>query len=238
MAWKGGVARGAREDTLWVKWIYAYYLKRVSFWNVLTTNSYSWNWTQLLKLREVTSRLRKNKVSWGRLVWDSRVIPRHAIIAWMVILEKIPTFNKLKKWGLPTDDTCFLCHHAQETRYHLFFECRFSKQIWEWVLSTCGIQRTIRGWFEELKWTEQMIKGKSPLATILRIVWCAYVYYVWSERNNRIHKKVEKDGEHVLKQIIWDFRVRISNFRNFFRDSANSYVAENWVMKNTVFAFR
>ena len=65
-------------------------------------------------------------MGWHRLLWASLAIPKHVIIAWMAILNKLPTKDRLTSWGMDVDMECVLCHHESETRSRLLFGCSFS----------------------------------------------------------------------------------------------------------------
>ena len=67
------------------------------------------------------------KVRWHRLTWNIFVVPKHAVIAWMAILNRLPTKDRLKSWELEIEGTCVLCKYEEECRDHLFFGCIFSQ---------------------------------------------------------------------------------------------------------------
>ena len=54
-------------------------------------------------------RPRKEKVVWYRLLWNSLVVPKHTLIAWMAIQNRLPTKDRLRNWGLEMDDKCVMC---------------------------------------------------------------------------------------------------------------------------------
>ena len=54
-------------------------------------------------------RQKQSKVNWHRLLWSNFVIPRHAVIAWMALLNRLPTLDRLAAWGLVVSGTCRLC---------------------------------------------------------------------------------------------------------------------------------
>ena len=85
-------------------------------------------------------RPKREKIAWHRLLWDSFVVPKHAVIAWMAILNRLPTIDRLQSWGIEARDCCALCKQDQETRDHLFFGCSFSRAIWKKVLVLCGLR--------------------------------------------------------------------------------------------------
>ena len=76
-------------------------------------------------------------------------IPKHSVIVWMAILNKLPTMDRLASWGLEVNETCCLCQRSGECRDHLFFGCRFSRSIWEKILSLSEQSRLIRTWSED-----------------------------------------------------------------------------------------
>lgn len=166
-------------------------------------------------------RVCKEKVAWCKLVWNNTV-PKHAVIAWMVILGRVPTFDRLKKWVIIVDDKCVLCNCDAESRNHLFFECSFSNEIWSRVLSLCGLQRSVRCWKMELAWAAKKFKGKA-------------LYHIWRERNNRHHGKSTCAAEHVLDQIVWDVRVRLSSLRKIKADAINRKIVHDWLLADTMF---
>ena len=52
-------------------------------------------------------------------------------MAWLAARDRLSTMDRISKWDRGVDVTCVLCKSEPETRSHLFFECRFSAQIWE-----------------------------------------------------------------------------------------------------------
>ena len=83
-------------------------------------------------------RPKKETVEWHKLIWARFVMPKHAVIAWMVVQNRLPIKNKLKSWGMEVNEECELCKSAVETREHLFYDCNFSRQFWIEILSLCG----------------------------------------------------------------------------------------------------
>ena len=114
-------------------------------------------------------RPKKEKVSWHRLVWGSFSILKHAIIAWLAILDRLPTQDRRLSWGIEVGGNCLLCQTELETRDYLFFGCDYSKSIWERILALCGVRRGIGSWEEELAWAVNHLKGKSLSSTVLRL---------------------------------------------------------------------
>lgn len=89
---------------------------------------YEWNLSGKTTLkystRAVYSHLRGviPEVNWAKAVWSSYGIPRHSFLAWLVILNRCPTKDRLISWGLQVPPLCLLCNLLPETRDHLFYE--------------------------------------------------------------------------------------------------------------------
>ena len=51
-------------------------------------------------------RPKKEKVSWHKLQWSSHNIPRHAVVVWMAILNRLPTKDRLIDWAMEIIGIC------------------------------------------------------------------------------------------------------------------------------------
>ena len=98
------------------------------------------------------------KKEWHRLLWTSLIIPKHVIVAWMAVLNRLPIMDRMIAWGLEVDGVCKLCRNGMESRDHLFFDCSFSKEVWGAGLQLCGLNRSILGWNAELEWGIRRLK--------------------------------------------------------------------------------
>ena len=56
------------------------------------------------------------------------------LFIWLLLEERILTWDNLTKRGLQGPSLCVLCKESEEALLHLFGECRFIKNIW-YVLS-------------------------------------------------------------------------------------------------------
>ncbi|KAL4304025.1 hypothetical protein GQ457_10G025670 [Hibiscus cannabinus] len=109
-------------------------------------------------------------------------VPKHVIIAWVTVLDRLPTYDMLVRIGMEVVDKCWLCGEYGETRDHIFFECDFSRGIWRAMLRLCCVTREVADWDGELDWAVRMLKGKSLTVAILKLAWSAFVYSMWLER--------------------------------------------------------
>ncbi|KAL4351726.1 hypothetical protein GQ457_06G003920 [Hibiscus cannabinus] len=120
------------------------------------------------------------------------------------------------------DGICCLCNCVLETGSHLFFECSFSKSIWEGVLKLCNVLKRVLGWSHEVDWAVKFLKGKSLLVVILKLAWCAFIYLVWRERNHRLFRHTCKSCQDILQVIIEVVQVRLEGINIVRTDLINS----------------
>ena len=65
-------------------------------------------------------RPKKEKKEWNRLMWTSLYIPKHVIVSWMAVFNRLPTLDRMFVWGLEIDDKCRLCQDEWSLRSPLF----------------------------------------------------------------------------------------------------------------------
>jgi hypothetical protein len=85
-------------------------------------------------------------------LWKSCCIMKHKVFAWLLLSDRLNTRDLLKRrhWHVTNAEHCVLCPGRNyEDRIHLFFECNFSRRIWnylqiEWV-GTDDMQHVLNG---------------------------------------------------------------------------------------------
>ncbi|KAL4317758.1 hypothetical protein GQ457_18G024920 [Hibiscus cannabinus] len=84
-----------------------------------------------LKIGNVWTAIRivNEEVMWHKIVWFSMRVSKHSLLAWMSILNRLPTSDRMQRMGIRIANCCLLCGSDQETRNHLFVECSYSKQV-------------------------------------------------------------------------------------------------------------
>lgn len=73
----------------------------------------------------------KTRCEWAFGIWFSQATPKFGFIAWLAILDRLSTMERVSRWSQGVDRVCVLCKQAMETRAHLFFECSYSASVWE-----------------------------------------------------------------------------------------------------------
>ena len=127
---------------------------------------------------------KKPKVAWSRMVWFPQGVPRSSFITWLVIKNRLSTWDRMRQWGLVQG--CVLCGERDETRDHLFFACLFYYTVWE---NLAG-RLLGKGINPDWQWTINCMQrlGEKRMDTILaKMLLQSVIYHVWRERNTRRH---------------------------------------------------
>ncbi|XP_062080864.1 uncharacterized protein LOC133785659 [Humulus lupulus] len=146
-------ALSSKQDVLWVKWIDAIYLKGQYFWTYHLKSDVSWYWRKLCYLREVFSEvnlvnsamhgklnlkslylnwLQRDLIDFAKVMWCRLTVPKHHFILWQPVLGHLLTRDNLIKCQISVvSSLCPVCERVEETHQHLFFDCSFSRQVWE-----------------------------------------------------------------------------------------------------------
>lgn len=78
-------------------------------------------------------------VSWHQSIWFKFGIPKHAFHAWVSVCGRLPTRDRLLRWGMSVPPSCLLCGTADESRDHIYFSCSFSRSVWDFFSLLKGI---------------------------------------------------------------------------------------------------
>ncbi|KAK2382442.1 hypothetical protein QL285_069977 [Trifolium repens] len=78
-------------------------------------------------------------LSWAKIIWCADVPPSRSILAWRIMLDKVPTDDKLLERGCNLPSMCSLCSSHSESMFHLFFQCSFAFGIWCWLATSLDL---------------------------------------------------------------------------------------------------
>ena len=146
-------------------------------------------------------------VDWYSSVWFQRNIPKHSFITWVAARDRMPTRDKLRRWGIQVSSVCPLCDSADESREHLFFTCMFSLDFWNGVFATAP--HSPPSTFEHCLIWFRSVSADAKLKIIFKIIFQAVVYLLWKERNSRIHNSVSRSVNSLLKELHLILRAKL-----------------------------
>ncbi|XP_050238356.1 uncharacterized protein LOC126687844 [Mercurialis annua] len=151
-----------------------------------------------------------SRVSWHSLVWFPEHIPRHSFITWIALKGRLQTRDKLLRWKIINCNVCPLCNAAAENIPHLFFECSYSKRIWESILVSLNFHRLVLDWRREISFLSRRCKGRSKETKKRKISFCAAVYWIWKARNEAVFNQKIMSTEMVAFRIKEVARARLN----------------------------
>nr|GEU86161.1 hypothetical protein [Tanacetum cinerariifolium] len=162
-----------------------------------------------------TIRPRDNEVPWYDLVWFSSCIPRHAVHMWLIIKKRLKTHDALSSWDVAAGLTvvCPLCKTQPNTHEHLFFDCRFSHQIWSRVKQNVGLSASGSSLDFIVSILMPIAKRKSFKSCIGKLTLAATAYFVWQKRNLRLFKISKRSIQEVVDCVMSSVRLKLLSCR-------------------------
>lgn len=137
------------------------------------------------------------------------------ICLWRARLNKLNCFNRLHRWGSSVLDRYVLCDCEDETTAHIFFNCRYSRQVYMELLhdqhTLCAIPRMVVPFLSMgglrlgniIDGINSFTKG-SPCWGFHWITLDDFMWQIWNKRNKRYMEKVSRPAETVVTQFITD----------------------------------
>ena len=163
---------------------------------------------------------------WAPVIWFSRSIPRHSFHSWLMILNRCPTKDRMLQWGLQVDSTCLLCNAHSESRNHLYFDCCYSFDLWALIAQRCRITPR-QNWDETVSQMKALPSRKvDRLLTLLS--WQAALYWIWNERNSRMHTNVFRSVDAIFTIIDRQIRNKTQSFR-VSNPNLSSAMFQRWI---------
>ena len=113
-------------------------------------------------------------------LWVSNNLGKHKFFFWLLIRDRLNTRNLLRWKNRELEDyNCVLCNEGhEETSFHLFFECAFSKSCW----NTIPID-----WNLNLQPLDMVIEARTAFGSIIfREIFITACWIIWTTRNGVI----------------------------------------------------
>ncbi|XP_075112580.1 uncharacterized protein LOC142182282 [Nicotiana tabacum] len=166
------------------------------------------------------------KVHWKNLTMEARHIPRHQFILWLAIRQRLATVDRVERWGINIPKDCVLCSKGTtESLAHMFFECKYARDIWSSLLKWMNENRIPKTWNDEVCWMAKRCRGSREKGQVLAWLVAAIVYHVWSERNARRFQNEKRESQQRIKQISLQLHIRGQSYSTWKKilDSLNSF---------------
>lgn len=119
---------------------------------------------------------------WATAVWHSYSIPKCAFFMWLALKMRLLTKDKMIAFDMNVNINCILCNGSPETAEHLFTTCPYTNLVIG--SSPVPISNSWSDW-QNGEFTQGPTTNSKKLMGWLFI--SILIYYIWQERNNRIH---------------------------------------------------
>ena len=153
------------------------------------------------------------EVKWAKVIWFSQNIPKRSFILWLAVQNKLMTHDRIAKWGNYNMNVCALCLNEEESHKHLFFNCPFSKDVWDKLKSMMNVQILSNDWNEIIKEMADKPCNNSIWSIVRRLCIAAAVYGIWKERNSRIFRNESCNGDTVFGKTCDHVRNRLLSLK-------------------------
>lgn len=169
------------------------------------------------------------EIPWLRQVWFTDHIPKHAFFTWVNVRHRLATRDRMRQWGLDVPATCVICATSDESREHLFFQCPFSSSVWHHFITRVNLHP--RQSFDAiLAWLARP-SADHHIALICRLFYQVSMYYIWKERNARIHSTTTKTPTALISEIQHTIKLRLDPLSRTTRllSSSNTTPLGTWL---------
>lgn len=111
-------------------------------------------------------------------------------MTWLALLRRLPTKDRLRRWGMNVPAECVLCSNGLESHHHLFFECEFSSIIWYnfasqvWDHPPADLH-SVAAWINHHRGPPNV-----NATALIKLIFQSSIYLIWKERNARIYSTI------------------------------------------------
>ncbi|XP_023633691.1 uncharacterized protein LOC111829244 [Capsella rubella] len=180
------------------------FLWRNASGNFIPSFSSKETWEQL--------RIHSPLVPWADVIWFKEHVPRFSFVSWLALIARLPTRDRLRRWGMNTPASCVLCSNGEENHNHLFFECTFSSSVWgffaaKFISFPPATLSAASSWI-----LLHNLPQNTKLISILKLLLQTVVYHLWKERNSRLFTGVASTAAALRLIIDRTMRSRLLSF--------------------------
>ena len=120
-----------------------------------------------------------------------------------IFQNRLPTKNRLSKWGIQCGTTCVLCHQEDETRDHLFSSRPFIQNMHQLISSFVPDFRWSSSFDDAVKDMSRMCKRRKSRAFIHVSLWIVMLYQTWLQRNLRVFREPRIFAQQLVRTVLF-----------------------------------
>lgn len=138
------------------------------------------------------------------VVWFPNQSPKMACCLLKGLLNRLPTKDRLLRFGLINSHICVLCENDIESRNHLFFKCPYTSYLWSLCKLKLKLLPNMGNLEEEAMKIKVTFTSKDAAYKLSRLALSCTVWQVWLERCRRIFQQKRFHKIIVFRLIIED----------------------------------
>jgi hypothetical protein len=140
------------------------------------------------------------------MIWEPWAPPKIKHFGWLLLHNRLWCADRLQRRQWPNEYFCQLCMRNLETADHLFFDCPFSKQIWDGVAAWPRCQPLAHDTWAGLSephvvWSKIVEASPPPLKQGIKSLFMLVCWGIWSERNDRIFRGKSSPRSRIVSSL-------------------------------------
>nr|GFB36602.1 reverse transcriptase domain, reverse transcriptase zinc-binding domain protein [Tanacetum cinerariifolium] len=149
---------------------------------------------------------------------------------------KLKTQDLILAWDVSSSlgVVCSLCESNPDSHDHLFFECPVSCGIWNRVKGLAGLNASNPNIYDIIQDLLPIVKHRTTVSVIAKLVVAASAYYVWQERNWRLFKKGKRTSDQIVECIVSSVRLKLLSCK-IKKSKSGERMARLWDLPEVVF---
>ncbi|KAF8099557.1 hypothetical protein N665_0242s0040 [Sinapis alba] len=239
-----------QSGSVWVAWFVSEVLKgsRSNLWTTIPHRKYSWQVNKLLKLSSSIYSWIKLRVQNGVSCrfWTDNWPPFGSLRSYLSTgfsslgignQATLASLRRNNSWRLPparSEEQVIIHAHItevqlndQEDFYEWEVDGTISTRLWGSLAPRCGI-------LPERSWDRALVQiqstgFRSTKGMLLRFCWQGCIYWIWSERNARLHRQIYRSTDTIKKLLDRQIKDKILTFRHT-NPSSSSKLMQQWIV--------
>nr|GEW88281.1 hypothetical protein [Tanacetum cinerariifolium] len=128
----------------------------------------------------------------------------------VVIKEDLDSNVKIKDM-IAVDKWRWLAAMCPDSLNHLFFECKFTKEIWCKMRTIAEINFMPNKW-EDIMNLMSVKKHNMSIKSVLgRLILATCVYFIWTERNKRHFTTQKQSCKDMIENVVYHIRMKLAS---------------------------
>jgi hypothetical protein len=136
------------------------------------------------------------------IIWKAWAPPKCKFFVWLLLQDRLWTAARLQVRGWKNNYFCALCERSLETAEHLFFECPFSRVVWQLVASWSScVSMQPSNWTVKAELEDWYVHTMEPGGRREHSLAILTLWTLWNRRNAIIFRNCRATAAMVLREI-------------------------------------